>query len=186
MEKKVEDVKEEDLECELEAEVRKRRKKLKKLEVPLECAACQKKFEFKAHYRYHIKEKSACSGVPEPKLKILDKVYYCVHHNCSIDPIPKFGFKNKDRYFKHVLECHASLGECLFDCKHCDQKFPLKELLDRHIRSKHEMKFCCTTCGKGFALRSRLTRHEQCHRSVLLYQFFLSLITHKLPLCIRF
>ena len=97
--------------------------------------------------------------------KIVDKIYYCVLSSCgNSEPNPRLGFKNKERYFKHVLANHSSPNECKFSCNYCEESFAMKELLDRHIRFKHEMKFCCTTCGKGFAMKSRLLRHEQCHK----------------------
>ena len=42
------------------------------------------------------------------------------------------------QYWRHFMEVHGKSVEFKYTCQYCNEVFPLKEMFDYHIKSKHE------------------------------------------------
>lgn len=52
----------------------------------------------------------------------------------------------------------------VFPCQHCERSFPLKQLLDIHMKNHdRERTFVCNSCGRKFFTKYDLGKHLQTH-----------------------
>ena len=66
----------------------------------------------------------------------------------------------------HLNSIHLNqhLGQTLFECSHCDQKFYRKHLLALHFESYHEKiegKYTCKTCGYKTHSSDYFSKHKK-------------------------
>lgn len=52
----------------------------------------------------------------------------------------------------------------VFPCRHCERSFPLKQLLDIHMKNHdRERTFVCDSCGHKFFTKYDLAKHSHTH-----------------------
>jgi len=149
---------------------KKKDKEKKQRGPPYKCQVCTKVFVNRNRFNYHQKKKGACPGVPvAPKPhKYIGNRYYCIHKDClpegvelNVDIHPQY--TNRTQYWRHFMEVHGKSVEFKYTCQYCNEVFPLKEMYDYHIKSKHERSHTCGYCGNRFPERRTLVKHERCH-----------------------
>lgn len=149
---------------------KKKDKEKKQRGPPYKCQICTKVFVNRNRFNYHQKKRGACPGVPvAPKPhKYIGNRYYCIHKDClpegvelNVDIHPQY--TNRTQYWRHFMEVHGKSVEFKYTCQYCNEVFPLKEMFDYHIKSKHERSHTCGYCGNRFPERRTLVKHERCH-----------------------
>lgn len=68
----------------------------------------------------------------------------------------------KTKHMEHKLSHHS---ENLYKCKHCEEKFPTREILKEHVANHGEIKraFMCDICGSDFRNKHALNTHCRRH-----------------------
>lgn len=105
------------------------------------CRVCKKGFVQKSVYKIHVESHG-------------DSFFVCQHCGRKV--------KTYSNLQVHIRICSGNLKH---SCETCDEKFPLKSLLHKHIAIKHKAKyrFTCQVCQKGFWKESDLKSHMKTH-----------------------
>lgn len=142
------------------------------------CSACHIPFGSKDAFQEHLK---TVHQVPQDA--VLDNEE---HRHENGKPPKKRCLENEGKPGEHPAEEDVGQEGC-FVCQICDDKFPLKMLLDLHHQSKHNLrarsvstspasnpspkdeidgiKYSCVVCSKHFSSRQKVLDHVHCHAS---------------------
>ena len=126
------------------------------------CYDCEKSWEDKENYEFHIKWKSCVElrkNTPPPakKLKQTSETKQNVQKDSEVH---KFVHLNDKDQASSVLSYMKTKG--YFICPTCCHMFDSQEKLNDH-QSIHKLSFSCNDCDKTFATRMDLTLHKVSH-----------------------
>ncbi|XP_039951101.1 zinc finger protein weckle-like [Bactrocera tryoni] len=105
------------------------------------CKVCAQTFKRISNYRTHMERKHAQLAVV-PKFTCTDCPFTC----------------NTQAQLNHHAIKHVP-------CPHCDQKFPTKTIVAKHIKyvHKNESSFICEECGEAVRSEGHLKQHMRTH-----------------------
>ena len=124
--------------------LRRHKKKHKKINKKLPCNICGKEFTtadiLNRHKKVHTREASEASE--ELKCELCGTI-----------------FTRKDNYGKHKKGIHDKDGSFVHKCTQCKETFCTSKLLRTHYNLNHKKKISCEECGQSFTLKSSLEFH---------------------------
>jgi len=127
-----------------------------------ECPKCNRRYKHSNNLRRHT---AKCTGQPQSTDACQWKRNEDGRYECAVE-----GCEEKDKswsttsgVWKHFNAAHATDADLVFNCDYCAAKFPNKNLLNYHRKTKHLTKYACEECGKEFHSQQVLDRHLQTH-----------------------
>uniref|UniRef100_A0A7M5UJP0 C2H2-type domain-containing protein n=1 Tax=Clytia hemisphaerica TaxID=252671 RepID=A0A7M5UJP0_9CNID len=117
-----------------------------------QCQECGKCFEWKAHLNKHLKKHAS------QKEKFLLKLKGESHSNDKVPCHICNKFYSKHNLQRHINNKHSTTTQ--FKCKKCEETFPVKSALNKHLKTHGDNLYECDKCNESFKFKTELHSHK--------------------------